>query len=1013
LLRRVTLKLVLDGGARTRGREGVLVLAIAVGCGAVPREGSPPREPLPSPHRASETHGAEDLMSGGARLVPGRLDSAQIWGPAPGGGLRAVVGGVRIVARPDGTISVASGRLTAGAWRALELPERFGTGFLFSSGPYLWRAESWLSDLVPLAAGSAPIDQLMLGLDRIYLRYSGKSLAAIDPRDGRVLDRGPLPAATGFVSIAALDAWRAMAVTDLSGILLTQDAGVTWHAALHPPFEPLDALVRDGQWWLATRPSPGRLAWWRADSDFAMTPVPDESAPGYAPPHWSSSESADPILAGARALRLAVADGWPLADGTALTARDGALLRIRLTDGAVVRREEHAFAMNPARCHPFALPSPIDPHRFGYTCAEPLGPTTLYVWDGALSKMVELRRFAEPRQVDAFGNGALAVRGECASHGRVGDASWCVLSPNGSWHEIAASTADARPVALADGTTALVAPPVDGDLSTARLAVSGGSRARSLSLSFPALTPETERVLRFGVWMDGLEERRAGVLGGWIDLAGSVLGIEIALDGHVRVGEYISDAGAPVVGGRWGFGWTASRRGFETTDGGMTWNKGLSLPDPLAEPPADREHVCGALGCLVAGWTRIGWGGEPSAALGADPPRLPHPRAVSSPPVALHCAPLADRGGLGAIAAEAAALASPGEDLARFASLAPSAEPRVPSGEVGISADPSSSFDSFTRTAHLARAFAWGSPGDDWEATSRLELQWIWPWGRTPEVGSSLPAPARWSSLDAARSTMRSLGGAQSGWTVVPGDGDHALLVARDGPGPSVALLETGRAPQWIHESGAHFDRVEAATRAGGRWIVATAQRPDEPAASVLWALDSSGTRELARLPRAGDEPYPRIRLARRNDDRAVGVIVAGQPDLTRDASLWVIRVDLESGALSDPEPLASLEMSPGGVRACEGDEPGWTLDWPYPASVDVHVGTEWSATLAGATARVRLSAAAACLEGIAGSADREAAHAPEALYRPHAAATLGSGTRVRVLVVSARAHFPLHCTVE
>ncbi len=37
----------------------------------------------------------------------------------------------------------------------------------------------------------------------------------------------------------------------------------------------------------------------------------------------------------------------------------------------------------------------------------------------------------------------------------------------------------------------------------------------------PELHGDVTRVLREGVWMDGFEERRPGVLGGWIDAAGT------------------------------------------------------------------------------------------------------------------------------------------------------------------------------------------------------------------------------------------------------------------------------------------------------------------------------------------------------------------------------------------------------------------------------------------------------------------------------------------------------------
>jgi hypothetical protein len=385
-----------------------------------------------------------------------------------------------------------------------------------------------------------------------------------------------LPAAPWIASVSAQDAWHATAVADLRGVLVTEDAGSTWRPAPQ-----------------ATEPE-GRER---------GSLLPDSRA--------SPIESAK--RSGVGALALAVTDGWPLADGTALVARDGALVRVRLADGFIVEEKADAFPMNPARCHAFSLAAPRDRGAFGYTCGERRGPTRIYFWDANESKLVEARRFDEPRQVEAFGNGALAVRGSCQEAGAStqsgGDAKpWCTMSPDGRWSERIVRGAAARLIVLSDGTTAVLHPPVGGDLATARIARIEGSSEISRPIDFEEMPREQSRILRLGVWMDGLEERRPGWIGGWVDLSGSVLGVEISLAGQTHLGEAIRDAGSPVVGGRWGFGWPRSRRGFETTDGGMTWTKGIVLPDALPEPPGVQEHVCGPIGCLMDGWVRVGWG---------------------------------------------------------------------------------------------------------------------------------------------------------------------------------------------------------------------------------------------------------------------------------------------------------------------------------------------------------------------------------------------------------------------
>src|SRR5262249_35132933 len=143
------------------------------------------------------------------------------------------------------------------------------------------------------------------------------------------------------------------------------------------------------------------------------------------------------------------------------------------------------------------------------------------------------------------------------------------------------------------------------------------------------------RALRLGMWLDGFEERRPGVVGGWIEAGGAMLGVEIDLDGHAQHGPFIRDAGSPIVSGRYGLGWAASRRAGETTDGGVSWGAaarrrggvggvaGAGGPEPSAPPGGVASRGGGPIGCSGAGWLRVGWGAR---AGGARPPvEIPTP----------------------------------------------------------------------------------------------------------------------------------------------------------------------------------------------------------------------------------------------------------------------------------------------------------------------------------------------------------------------------------------------------
>jgi hypothetical protein len=924
-------------------------------------------------------------------------------------------------------------------------------------GTHLWRSATWLGVATPAFTASAPITEVVVGLDRLYLRASQGVLVAIDSRTGASMGLGPLPSSPRVVSIAALDAWRAVTLADLRGVLVTVDAGSSWRAVRLPieatraiaVTEPTDAFVVGGldgahtlQWWQVL--PDGQASW------LSSSTSPPVSSATSGPGVLSSNADASPL--GAHPLQAAIEDGWPLSDGTALVARDGALVLVRLADGAVLETAAHAFALDPARCHAVSLArlasfaGPADRGAFGFVCGEAHGRTAVYRWDAAASRLVELRRFDAPREVLAAGNGGLAVRGPCDARAvDVSDEAFCVMTPDGDWREVhvspasragaataagasamgamsAKDAASPRVVVLSSGQVAIVHPPDAGDLSTARLTIThragDSSPATEVALRIQPTAPETARALRYGLWMDGFEERRPGVLGGWIDAAGSVLGVEIALDGEVRAGEYIRDAGSPIVSGRWAFGWTPSGGGFETTDGGMIWTKEIALPAPLVEPRAGRDRSCGPVGCVLAGWLRVGWGvvDGPHA---PDPPP-PRPRGGHRPPnLVLACAPVGPglgSEGLAGVRAPGSAAPARGPPLgaprtrpstpasgavASFRPFAGRAAPAMSAGDVGLSFDASHVLDRGPRSRALARAYVWGPGGSDPDPSARWQVLWSPPWhfasGPGPDTRSSAVAPAPWASLDVAARALGNAVGLPPEWSVVPGDdGDHALLVERrvtlgGGSGSGsvllLATLESDRAPLEVRRpAGEPWTDLQGAVRSGGRWYVATSQSSGETAATIVWLLDGAVAREVGRLPRLVPEFGGPLRLVRRtgaNASGAIGLIATGADidGSERGSSLWVVPFDPETRAFEDPEPLAPVDLSDRTVGLCTGDDGGWELETAFPGSIDLAVGTSWRTRVQGALARLRVSRTTACIDDVFGAADAEAAHAEGELW--------------------------------
>lgn len=1028
-----------DSRVRQSARLTAL-LALAAGCGGA-REAVAPTAPVAA-LRETGLSGAADAMVHGARLVPLRFAEARSWGTEPGGGLRAIVAGERVVTWGDGSIVASPDRLPGAASSVVAVPERMGGGFLFAIGTHLWRSDAWLAAASPVFTSPTAIASVQVGLDRVYVRTQTGAIGAIDPRQGAAMDLGPLPASPNVGRLAALDAWRAIAVADLRGAMLTLDAGATWRA-LPLPIQPSDVLTLGDLLAVGGMNAAHEVEWWEVRADGQTAHLSGAPASASSADRGGAAADVAMRILGPRPLAAAVAEGWPLSDGTAMVARDGALMRVSLADGSVAEAVPGAFALQPARCQPLALPREGDPGGFGYLCSEPRGRTLVLRWSPAAGRLEELRHFDGPREVLASGLGALAARGPCAPDAPPDvpppEVAWCLMDRSGAWNEMRFRGEDvdrARLVALHDGRVALVRPPRAADLSTARLTVTDGTRSTHIALAFPELRAEVGRLLRTGTWLDGFEERRPGVLGGWVEGAGTVVGVEITLDGGVRVGEYVRDAGSPFAAGRFAFGWTASRRGFESTDGGMTWTKDLELPDPIAQPRDVAERACGPVGCLVAGWMRIGWG--PAASLAAPtepPPRARPPRDMA--PLDLACDLVAPD--------PPPPAAKPARETARpilrgpptltlvrpwgmsGVSIAPTctqelsrfqgrAAPAPGPDECGVQVLAEQGLEWPLRHMDMAALYAWGPKSGDWDGTGKWRVSWLWPWGGWTDARSSAATAAPWGSRELAAHALGIGLGPAAQWVLLPGDDpDHALLVLRHmlgTAGSQVLALEADRPPSDVRRPGGDpFADVEGATRVAGRWYLATAQSAGELPATVVWAVDGTSAREIARLPRVGGESLTALRLGRRVDGRAVGVVVDGQPAIEGGTSpRWVVGIDLESGAVSDPERLARLIPGEAGASPfCGADDGGWQVDLPSPANVRVHARSGSVATLQGPLLRLRLTHDHACIERVSGSLGSDAAALAAMPSAPRAPV---EGRTVETAVYAGRLRRGLRCVV-
>lgn len=979
----------------TRSLRSVAPLAFAAalgGCGARPGGDQPfggaslRLSPAPSP--ASLTTPLR-----GARLVPDAIELERTFGVEPGGGLRGIAAGVRVVRYPSGAIAASPDRLTQTPSSTAVLPDRLGGGVLFALGDTLWRADKWLAPAVAVFRAPGAIRSLWIGLDRVVLRVTQGSslmLVAVDPRSGTPLDLGALPTSPWITGYAALDGFRAVALADLRGVVVTTDAGATWRP-LPVPIEPRELTVTDG-----TITVNGTSA--RETQSFEVRPEGDvtrvktSSARNKSDPAEPSAarapDSEATKLLGRRPLALAVTDGLPLADGSVLVATAGTLARLRLQDGAVLDLAPGAFPLRGARCHAIAVET-----GGGFVCAEPRGATHVYRYREADGTLAPVLAFRGPRVVLAGGSGALAVRGPCAEETtspspvpgtRESEVTYCVRSAGGELHEqrLTGIRDTARVVPLADGKLVVISPPTDGSLGQLAVVTSDGA-PKSASLIFDEVDPTARLVLTRGMWLDGFEERGPGVYGGWVEHAGTMLGVEIRADGHARHGQFVRDPGLVVVGGRFGLAWLGSQHGFETIDGGLTW-RNVELPDRLERDRASvGPHGCSALGCALAGWLRIGYGD--GAAPTAPPAHAaPIARAPSLAPLELDCQMVAGVRprvvpSVGRVASAALSLGVSGPrgggELTPFYGVAP---PTKRAEEIESQYEIQELVDHQRNLGALARVYVWGQKGLEFDASARWLLRWSPPFSSSSSVYSTPTATPPRPIIEAARfaaggptRSMASLAFATSD------DPESGLLIGSrsgaTGMESFITILDAARAPVEARRAdGEPWSPVSAATRLEGRWFVVTEPAPSEPTAAVLWEIEAGVGREIARAPRVeAARSGGNVRLARRVGESLVGLVLEGPPaEPGRGPRRWVLPVDVTTGRILDLEPMGA-DSDGRAVGPCSGDEGGWVVDVPLgPREIRVTVGGQRPAGLRSGYARMHYTQKGACVSGLVASYD-------------------------------------------
>ncbi|MFO0554245.1 MAG: hypothetical protein U0271_38045 [Polyangiaceae bacterium] len=469
-------------------------------------------------------------------------------------GENRLLGRMRLHTTEAGVIERADDLLPAGDVRALKLPTRLGGGFMFIAvadrGTELWRAETWLAPLTPIAALGSNIDArrpIVLGFDRLYVRTRQSEVVGIDPTvpGGALVGLGSLPVAPGYGDMVFLDGWRAVVDTDLAGTFATFDAGATWRklnlASRVRMISPSSEDADDGDEALIS--VDGGVYTLTADGHLTFTQGANDGDSGMMVGTFGTdTKGTPPGVLGRKPLRVALEKGYPDSATSAVVLHEGAVVRVSLEDGAILDSKLHAYPEEHADCTGIALGADsADPaDDVGFVCGEEHGGTVIYAYERPTG-VREVMRFSTPRSVVESGQGAIVVRGPCTD--REPEATvrpFCVRFVDGTTREVRVrgDVGAERVIALEDGRVVILVPPRPG--AQGQISILEGQASKHVVLKLP--DTGVPREFETGMWVDGFQQSAKDEIAGWVEEQAALLGVRIKLDGTVALGEFVERA---------------------------------------------------------------------------------------------------------------------------------------------------------------------------------------------------------------------------------------------------------------------------------------------------------------------------------------------------------------------------------------------------------------------------------------------------------------------------------------
>ncbi len=865
--------------------------------------------------------------------APDSTDGAELVGKQPDGSQQFILQRLRLEQAPSGALRRARDLLPAsrpGA-AAQPLPERLGGGYLFvtsGSGSSLWRARSFLSRLTPLARLSTSPVQAVAGTDRILVRVlSTDRVWGVDPDTGTLGPPLPLPAAPRYGAMAFVDGWRGVVHADLRGLLATRDAGATWKPV--PVAEVPRSLAVEGDLIAMTMGS-GRLRFDPATGALLDGPAPGSSASAPAAPPGRKG-----VWGAARPLRVAVEDGWPLLDGTAVVLRGGRVARVKLEDGEVLDSSFSPLDGEEATtCQAIRFGADV-----GFACGAAGRGTTIHAY-APPAGVVPVLSFDEPRAVAPSQNGWLVLRGGCAASaagsGPGSAGAYCVVSPAGALREVftRGDVGVERVVALADGRVAVVVPPrgpTDGQVTI--LPAKNGDAVTSIKLQPGDEAP----LLRRGLWLDGMYEAAPGEIGGWVEASGLLSGVRIKLADAALTAGPLQDGALFSITGTHAMAAQSPDLFHESLDGGLTW-KTVDPPPSLGQGKLQPGLRCGAVGCSFqfdrGSWLRVGWGAL------ADPTDLDeaHDKPASYTdrtlykPLRLGCE-IAHQESIKETDSppdrpRRPFLVQPPSDASdTLPSFLGAPPPAVPAGALALSEG--------TSSGASARVYGWVPRGVAAGRASRIVARFHDRFDPDHPVRSTALSVASWRDEQALRDAFGRGNNSLAFHGLLDPGGKALLLSACQSASCDLFSAVDGRPLTLLPQpEGEPFARIFSPS-SSAVWL-------DESfflAANVgpqihLWRLDPGQPRLLARIPRVTgfNNISAQVTLVRRARGGLLGLLArgAGVPNRS-EQDLFILPIDPSSGQTGEPIRLGSSDLSWAPLRTCSASDDGWLIEQSPP----------------------------------------------------------------------------------